>query len=79
MNYTTAIVNIITPKGYKYKKTVVVPNFGYGIIDRVAEELIHQKYDDCISDFAFGDNIQVVVNGDKSPWYRLTNTGFVKA
>ena len=78
MNYTTAIVNVLTPSGTKLKKTVVVKNNGYSIIDNIAEEIINQKYECNIGDYAIGDNLQVLVNGIKSPWYRLTNTGFVR-
>jgi len=78
MNYTTAVVQFITPSGQTHDRVMCVENNGHFIVDKIEHELISEKYNGDNADFSFGDSVRICVNGIKTPWYKITNFGFAK-
>ena len=78
MHYTTAIVNVITSRGYIKSKAVTIKNTGTALLDTLEENYFDNRNEEDWQNININDEVQFCINGNNTPWYKVTNTGFVK-
>ncbi len=76
MHYTTALVNVVSSCGLLITKAITVKNTGVELLDRLEEDYFTNRED--WHNININDEVQFSINGNKTNWYKITNTGFVK-